>query len=270
MTETKPAEQHKREGLGAFLTNNRRAVIVLGALIALASYFAKDVFSERTKEKAAAISSGASAYLASMSELRGQLNEIFNAGQIPNVDPASVPRDSVLAFIGSLTSRAQTNTLQLSAFLKSMPDALLLKGPEADEIMKRTIQVSDAGKDFLAHPPTDTTTFHAGAKSLIQRFTDLEDATGKVGADLKIFANEFSEKLEHESQHRDTESPQLRVRHSFVPRTTNAQSIFRASRKPRLMCEPLRRGSRRVHARSGAAFEPVAERPSLRPKSCPR
>jgi hypothetical protein len=113
MTATKPAEQHKRKGLGTFLTNNRRAVIVLGALIALASYFAKDVFSERTKEKAAAISSGASAYLASMPELRGQLNEIFNAGQILNADPASVPRDSVLGFIGSLTLRAQTNTLQL-------------------------------------------------------------------------------------------------------------------------------------------------------------
>jgi hypothetical protein len=199
MTATKPAEQHKRKGFGAFLTNNRQAVIVLGALIALASYFAKDVFSERTKAKANAISGGASAYLASMPELRGQLNEIFNAGHILNADPASVPRDSVLAFVGSLTLRAQTNTLQLSAFLKSMPDALLLKGSEVDEIMKRTTEIADAGKVFLANPPADTTTFHAAAKSLIQQFANLEDATGKVGADLKIFANEASEKLERES-----------------------------------------------------------------------
>ena len=138
-------------------------------------------------------------YLASMPELRGQLDEICNAGQILNAEPASVPRESVLGFIGSLTLCAQTNTLQLSAFLKSMRDALLLKGPEVNEIVKRTIQASDAGKDFLAHPPADTTTFNAAAKSLIQRFTDLGDATGKVGADLKIFANEFSEKLERES-----------------------------------------------------------------------
>jgi len=199
MTPTKPSEKHKRKGLGAFLTNHRRAMILLGAVIALTSYFAKDVVSERTKEKATAISSGASAYLASMPELRGQLNEIFNAGEILNADSASVPRASVLAFVGSLTLRAQTNTLQLSAFLKSMPDALLLKGPKVDEIMKRTIQVADAGKDFLAHPPADTKAFQAAAKSLIQQFTDLEDATGKVGADLKIFANDASEKLEREA-----------------------------------------------------------------------
>jgi hypothetical protein len=199
MTSTSPPEHQKRKGLGAFFTSHRRAVIVLGALIMLATYFVKDVVNEQTKEKAAAINAGASAYLASMPELRGQLNDLFNAEQMLNANATFVPRATVLAFIGNLTLRAQTNTLQLSAFLKSMPDTVLLKGPEVDEIMKRTTQVADAGKDFLTHPPADAATFQTAAKLLIQQFTDLETATGKVGSDLKILANDASEHLERES-----------------------------------------------------------------------
>lgn len=117
---TRARHEHPKS-IAALLGTHRRALIVLGALISLATYFLKDVVKERTKERAAANNAGVSADLASMPELRGQLNDLFISGQMLNADPASIPRANFLALIGNLTLRAQTNTLPLSALLKACP-----------------------------------------------------------------------------------------------------------------------------------------------------
>jgi len=135
MSSRKAADQRKSKGIAAFFTNHRRAMILLGATITLGTYFLKDVLNERTKEKTAAISAGSAAYLASTPELRAQLNDLFNGKQMLKADPTSVIRNNML-LIGDLTLRAQTNTLQLSAFLRAMPDAISLHGSNVDDIMK--------------------------------------------------------------------------------------------------------------------------------------
>jgi len=199
MHSPKAHHSERKKGLGPLLAKYRRPLIVVGALISLVSYFVKDGVRERTKDKATAASAGSVAYLASMPELRAQLSDLFTAEQLLKSDPSSTARTNLLLLIGNLTLRAQTNTLQLSAFLKTVPDALLTQGPVVSEIMKQTDQVALAGKDFLAHPPADGGAFQTAATSLVQRFTSLENAVGKTGSELKIFATDDAEKLERAS-----------------------------------------------------------------------
>ncbi|MGD0941661.1 MAG: potassium channel family protein, partial [Terracidiphilus sp.] len=181
------ATKPKRERFGASLASHRRALILLGAIMMLATYFLKDVANEGTKEKIAAISAGTSAYLASMPSLQEQLNELANTSQILNGKAPAVPRVKILISMGDLSLRAQTNSLQLSALVKSMRDAPEPKLVEVRDILDRTTHVTDDANEFLGRTSSDSDAFQTSAKLLIGKFQALENEVGKAGADLYSF-----------------------------------------------------------------------------------
>lgn len=80
-----------------------------------------------------------------------------------------------------------------------MPGALPSPGPVVSNFMSQTTQLTDAANEFIAHPSPEPFAFQTAARSRIKKFTDLENAVGKTGADLQIFAMEQSEKLERAS-----------------------------------------------------------------------
>src|SRR5258708_12136446 len=91
-------------GIELVLKKHRRTLIFTGAGILLATYFLKDVASDKAKDEIAAMRAAESQYRATLSLQQDQLRKLFDAAQMlkpPNAKALS--RISVLPTFGALT-----------------------------------------------------------------------------------------------------------------------------------------------------------------------
>jgi hypothetical protein len=200
--EKKDEKEVGREGAGGFpawLAKYRRSVILFGATITLAMYFTKDVAKEDIKDELAAMNAGASEYRTNLSSIQQQTTELLATMRLLESDAVSLPRDKVLVSIASLTYRQELNANELFAFWKNMSDVPTSNLTDIKQNIDRTADFTKTQQTFAEHPPSDASGLQAGARSLVKQLTDLNDQTGKAGADLQVLELEESDRLKHKS-----------------------------------------------------------------------
>lgn len=195
----KQIELAQPKGFGTWLARYRRSIIVLGATITLAMYFIKDVAREDIKDELAAMNAGASEYRTNLPSLQQQTTELSATTRTLEGDAALIPRDKVLVSIASLTYRQELNVNELFAFWKNMSDVPRSNLSDIKQAVDRTADFTKTQQVFAEHPPADTSALQVRARSLVHQLTDLNDETGKAGADLQVLELEESDRLKHKS-----------------------------------------------------------------------
>ena len=67
------------------------------------------------------------------------------------------------------------------------------------ELIDATAEFTKNEQAFAEHPPSDAPSFQTNARLLLRQLMQLNNQTGKAGADLEAMGVEESERLEHQS-----------------------------------------------------------------------
>jgi hypothetical protein len=188
-------------GIELVLKKHRRTLIFAGAAILLATYFLKDVASDKAKDEIGAMRAAESQYRASLSLQQDQLRKLFDAAQmLKAADAKALSRISVLATVGDLTVGSGQISQNLFWFAMScLPGAPKKESDEAGEVLHRTTVIHGEAEAFLAHSPADADAFKAGAQTMIEKLTTPQNNTAEAGTGLQVYELGALEDLERKS-----------------------------------------------------------------------
>lgn len=192
-------EEALQKGFGGWLTQHRRPLILLGAAITLAGYFLKDVANENIKEHLVEMNAGAREYRTNLPLIEQQAEDLRSLSAMVQGQAGSINPDKVLSALERVSNRQELNFHQVFALWKSLGDVPKSNSTDARNLANRTIALIDKRKEFATHHPADPIAFETGAAALLHEFAELNDQTGKVGADLWGLQFDESERLEHQA-----------------------------------------------------------------------
>jgi hypothetical protein len=194
------ADDDRQTGFGRWLKRHRRSIVLVGAIIMLATYFLRDVVSENVKEGMSKASAAATEYNSSLLLRDNQTADLIGLERLLSRNAPVPSHDSIVDRIGVLYD----HSLQIESVIDQLAGRIPGGVPkpiykDLDEIRKNSENIKNLVLPFLDQPPSDDATFRSTALSLVNKMNDLDTSMAKSGAALQVLEIDESENMDRKA-----------------------------------------------------------------------